>query len=56
MPVVLYSVLIALVLPDDPNAEKEDIMLLLVSIPFLKDSNDSAEDVETSLDASILIA
>jgi hypothetical protein len=56
MPVVLYSLLIALVLPDEPNAEEEDIILLLVSIPFLKDSNDSAEDVEASLDASILTA
>jgi hypothetical protein len=47
--------MIALALPDDPNAEEEEIMLLL-SILFLKDSNDSAEDVETSLDANILIA
>jgi hypothetical protein len=48
--------MIALVLPDDPNAEEEEIILLLLSIPFLKDSNDSAEDVETSLDANILTA
>jgi len=33
MPVVLYSLMIALVLPDDPNAEEEGIMLLHAPSP-----------------------